>query len=423
MNNLKVISFTHKNLSLSDLGNLVVPKEDILIKLSDLKNSDLLEIKEIFYLATCNRVEFVLSTPIPLTDEFISIFINIFYSNLAPDLIYFLLEKAAYFEGISAAKHLFEVSASFESIVIGEREIGRQMRDAYEFCRNLGFTGDLLRLVMKQVVKNAKEIFTNTRIAEKPISVASLAARKLINFQLPFDAPILLIGAGETNTLLTQYLYKKGYNNFTIFNRTLEKAKNLAERINGSYYELSKLEENCPNFDVLITCTSAPTPIITPDIWEIINKDSEHKKILIDLAVPFNIDKKVTAAPNVLEYYSVESLKIEIEENLAFRLKEVEEAKIIIDQNLNELHQILRLRTLEISLGSYPEHIKSIRTNALNEVFAKELNQMDEQSLDLIHRMMEYMEKKCISVPMVLAKQKILNITPEKHRMPGNIKI
>src|SRR3546814_9832899 len=91
-----------------------------------------------------------------------------------------------------------------------------QVRKAYERCRKSGFTGDFLRLVMDRLVKTAKEVYTHTRISRNPVSVVSLAYRKLREIKLENNPRILIIGAGETNQNIAKYLLKHRFSNFEI---------------------------------------------------------------------------------------------------------------------------------------------------------------------------------------------------------------
>src|SRR5690606_38144436 len=135
------------------------------------------------------------------------------------------------YSGMEALTHLFRMSCSLESLVVGEKEILAQVRRAYERCREAGFTGDYLRLIMDRLVKTAKEVYTYTNISRNPISVVSLAYRKLKEVKLPENPRILVIGSGETNQNLAKYLKKHQYANFVVFNRTLENAQKLANEL------------------------------------------------------------------------------------------------------------------------------------------------------------------------------------------------
>src|SRR5204863_8696738 len=108
-----------------------------------------------------------------------------------------------------------------------------QVRKAYEFCNLMGLTGDFIRLVAKQTIETAKDVFTFTDIAKNPVSVVSLAYRRLREIGIKNDARIIMIGAGETNTSMANYLQKHKYANFTVFNRTLYKAEKLSEKVDG----------------------------------------------------------------------------------------------------------------------------------------------------------------------------------------------
>src|SRR5690606_3192963 len=104
------------------------------------------------------------------------------------------------------------------------------------------FTGDYMRLIMERVVKTAKEVYTHTNISRKPVSVVSLAYRKLRELSMCSNARILLIGAGETNKNISKYLQKHKFSNFSVFNRTLAKAQELAQELNGEAYSIEELK-------------------------------------------------------------------------------------------------------------------------------------------------------------------------------------
>lgn len=131
----------------------------------------------------------------------------------------------------------------------------------------MGLTGDFIRLLIKQTIETAKEIYTNTDIARNPVSVASLAYRQLRELGIKNDARIIFVGSGETNIVLSKYFQKHKFANFTIFNRTLERAKKLAKILKGKAYELSELIKYKKGFDVLIVCTSSSEIIITKSIY------------------------------------------------------------------------------------------------------------------------------------------------------------
>jgi len=399
---LKVIAFTHKQIELKELGKLVICQEDLTIKLQEAKVR--FQIPEIFYLATCNRVEFVMATSQVVDKDFTREFISFMNIGLCSHFLETFISGASIYEEKEALSHLLRTSCSMESLVVGEKEILAQMRKAYECCRLANLTGDYLRLVMNRVVKAAKEVYTDTNISRNPISVVSLAYRKLRELALTPNARILIIGAGETNKNISKYLQKHKYSNFAVFNRTKSKAEELAAELNGKAFDLADLANYQQGFDVVITCTSSVEPIITTEIYKTLLNGETGRKIIVDLAVPND-----TAAEVVenfpINYIEVHTLNELSKSNLQERYQELVYAEKIIEQNIAEFIPVLKQRRIELAMREVPEKIKEIRKRAVDCVFAEEIQLMDDQSRQVLEKMMNYMEKKFISLPMIMAKE------------------
>ncbi|MEJ7691667.1 glutamyl-tRNA reductase [Daejeonella sp.] len=403
---LKVIAFTHKYIDLKDLGKFVICNETLECSLERVKQR--FDIPEIFYVGTCNRVEFVFTADRILDNEFVKEFIHTLNLCIPQEQIDNFVSQVSVYEDIEALNHLLRISCSLESLVVGEKEILAQVRKAYETCRVAGFTGDYLRLVMSRVVKTAKEVYTHTGIARKPISVVSLAYRKLRELKMCTNARVLIIGAGETNKNLSKYLQKHKYSNFAIFNRTLENAKVLAEELGGKAFNLEDLKSYKEGFDVIITCTSATEPVITNDIYQSLLNGDTSKKVIVDLAVP-NDTCCTVVEKNPLTFIEVHSLQEIANSNLQERYEELIFAERIIDQNIQEFKPVLKQRRVEIAMRDVPEKIKEIKDTAINRIFAQDIESMDENSREVLAKVMNYMEKKYISVPMIMAKDILIN--------------
>ena len=402
---LKVIAFTHKHIDLKDLGKFVICNETLESSLDRVKQR--FDIPEIFYIGTCNRVEFVFSAEQSLSNEFVKDFIETL-DCIPKDQVDNFVDKVSVYEDTEALNHLLRISCSLESLVVGEKEILAQIRKAYETCRVAGFTGDYLRLIMSRVVKTAKEVYTHTGIARKPISVVSLAYRKLRELKMCTNARILIIGAGETNKNLSKYLKKHKYSNFTIFNRTIAHAQFLAEELGGRAFGLEELKKHKEGFDVIITCTSSTEPIITNDIYQSLLNGDTSRKVIVDLAVP-NDTCCTVLEKNPVTFIEVHSLQEIANSNLQERYEELIFAERIIDQNIQEFKPVLKQRRVEIAMRDVPEKIKEIKNTAINSIFAEDIESMDENSREVLKKVMNYMEKKYISVPMLMAKEILIN--------------
>ncbi|MBD1392610.1 glutamyl-tRNA reductase [Mucilaginibacter glaciei] len=406
MKYLKVIAFTHKHIELKELGKLVMCQENLTEKLRDAKAR--FGISEIFYLSTCNRVEFVMSTPQIVDKEFAHAFLQDLQMGLCTHSASAFIEAASIYEGQEAMNHLLRTSCSLESLIVGEKEILAQLRKAYDSCREAGLTGDSLRVVMNCIVKTAKEVYTHTNISKNPISVVSLAYRKLRDLKLCTNARILIIGAGETNRNIAKYLQKHKFSNFSVFNRTLANAQKLAADLGGEAFDLADLKTFNKGFDAIITCTSAIDPIITAEVYTSLLQGEEGKKTIVDLAIPND------TAPEVLEQHDVNFIEVHslnevAKKNLQERYHELVHAEAIIEQNIAEFLVMLKQRKIELAMRQVPEKIKEIRNNAVNTVFAEEVQGMDKESREILEKVMNYMEKKYISVPMIMAKDILIN--------------
>lgn len=406
---LKVIAFTHKQIDLKHLGKLVICDKDYLHqKLQKVK--DELQILEIFYLATCNRVEFVFTTGKELDTTFVTKFLNTLELGIESNLMTEFVNNVSLFKNHEALNHLLRISCSLESLVVGEKEILAQVRKSYEECRDAGFTGDLLRVIMDRVVKTSKEVYTQTNISRNPISVVSLAHRSMMEREIPENARILILGAGETNVNFAHYLKSLPQAQFTVYNRTLSKAENLADTLGGRAFELSQLEQHKEGFDVLITCVGSDDFLIDEKLFLHLAQNEQDTKIIIDLAVPNNVTSKV-ASFSQIHYIEVNSLKELAKKNIEERYKELSSAEKIIAQNTEEFVQVLRQRKVELAMRAVPEKIKEIKIKALESVFQDEVNQLDDHAKEVLTKVIDYMEKKYISVPMIMAKDILVSIS------------
>lgn len=401
----KTIAFTHKTTELKDIGRLHIEDDALETRLVHLKES--MELEELFYLSTCNRVEFLMVCRHEMNDDFKLRFFAAFNPAWSADDIEWATNHSRTFEGEKSLQHLYYVSSSIDSLVVGEREIIKQVRESYDKCQKIKLTGDRLRLLVRSAIETAKMVYTQTQIAQNPVSIVSLAYRKMREQEISRPPHIVIIGAGQTNQTMAQYLRKAPFGKVTVFNRTLEKASELAKGLHGTAYPLSELANFDESFDILITCTGASQPIINHRIYRQLIGNDLSQKTIVDLAIPSDIEQEVLRKHNV-NYIGIENLKDEARRNLEQRQKELEVCKRLIEGKINEFEQVLRERRVELSMQQIPQVVKDIRERAMTQVFHKELEELDPKSREVLEKMMEYMEKKYISVPMKMAKQIML---------------
>lgn len=404
LNNFKTITLTHKSFPLQDLGVFILEENDLQNRLSAIK--DHFNFRGLFYAATCNRLLFFIDDVNEDTGTFIRDFFLTVYPDVPVRLQHNAIAKVEYYTQDEAIQHLYEVSSSIDSLVVGEREIFRQLREAYEKCYQWGLISDQLRIAFQSMVKVAKQVYATTRIGEKSVSVVSLAISKLLALHIPKDNKIVLIGAGQTNLLVCKFLKKNGFDNVSVFNRTFAKAQSLAGKFkNGSAHHLNELD-TLDDFKVIFVTTSSKDHILKEEHI----KNLRHRKdrrFIVDLSIPANVDPDFCLREGI-DLIDIEALKNLAKENLSFRIKEVEKVNHIIGKSVKEFRGLFHQRLIEKAFSNIPDEIKAIKKRATEQVFYHELNLLDDKSKELVIKMMDYMEKKCIGIPMKAAKSVVI---------------
>ncbi len=358
-------------------------------------------ISELMYLNTCNRVCYF----IVLEEEYKNDFVAQFFAQInAYDKGSNYFESIELFHQLNAIKLMFEIASSVDSLVVGEREILHQLRTAHATSMEQKLSGPLTRMVIDHAVLAAKAVFTETKIGEKAVSVVSLAVQQLNKLSIEKDAKILIIGAGQTNILLSKILLQQGYQNFVIANRSIENAKRLAKQLNCQAITLQELEHYTAPFDVLIACTAATQPIINENLYKKILNGDATKKIILDLSIPYNIDPEVILN-NHVHYIEIEILRALAEKNRMARVSELAHAKEVVSSHLMKFETTLAERMITQKLKNLPTKIKAIKTNAIEKVFDKKLKKLDPQTQQLLHEMLGYLEEKYINEHYLAAKE------------------
>ncbi|MEL6866239.1 MAG: glutamyl-tRNA reductase, partial [Bacteroidota bacterium] len=232
------------------------------------------------------------------------------------------------------------------------------------------------------------------------------AIQKLMQSRLSRKSRILLIGAGQTNALVAKFLLKHQYSQVTVFNRTLQRAVDLADKLSGSAYALEDLKSYTKGFDAIIICTGATKAFLDVELYHQLLAGETDEKLIIDLAIPHNVNPEVVKQFPV-NYIEIEDIRSLAHQNLAFREQEVGRVRELLQEKLDEFGLVYRQRQIEIAMKGVPAKIKAIKSHAINSVFKKDLEGLDQDTLDLMNRMMSYMEKQCIGVPMKAARQVI----------------
>jgi glutamyl-tRNA reductase len=324
---------------------------------------ELPEVREAIILSTCNRVELYANVKeVQKASESIKTFLSRFH-NIERNA----LEKALYiYEDMNAARHVFRVASSLDSMVIGEPQILGQLKDAFEIALEKKTTGILLNKLMKKAISVAKRVRTETRIAENAVSISFAAVELARKIFTDLSRKIfMLLGAGEMAELAAKHLITSGVKEVLVSNRTYERACDLADELKGRPVKFEEFIQEMVRTDIIICSTGAPSYILTKSQMQKVMKERKQKQVfLIDISVPRNIDPEINDLDNVY-LYNIDDLQGVVDANLFERKKEAEKAERIIGEELETFFK------WQSSLDSVPT-IKALREKA-EEIKKEEL--------------------------------------------------
>ncbi len=406
MNQFNVIALTHRQLGLDLVGKYHIEPELQAARFRP--HFEEFEIKEFVFLSTCNRVEFFFRSTQIVDTKFVFRFLSVYYPTIEHEHLSISAENSRIYNGLDAIRHLFHVACSLDSLVVGEREIISQVRSAFNRSVESQMCGDFIRIAITNAIETAKQVYTETEIATKPVSVVNLGFRKLLDHDFGDNANIVFIGAGTTMEAIAGNVKSMPYKSLKVFNRTPEKAKALANNLNGQGYGLDLMEQEIGDFDVIVTCTGSELPILTLDKFRSLINGSKKRKVILDLAIPTDVDPAILEEFSI-DYISIEDLKVEAKNNLKEREKEVFQCENLVELRLIKFEEAFRTRKLELAMASVPKLMKEIKTTAIDKKFAKEIEIMDEAGRQTMFNVLDYLEKKYISIPMKMAKQVVLD--------------
>jgi len=358
-------------------------------------------IDEIVLLSTCNRTEVYTATQGKLPEQkVLKLWLSFF--GLPEDE----LEGRFYaYRDQGAARHLFRVACGLDSMMLGETQILGQVKDAYEQAQRAGAAGTYLGELFRRAIKVGKRARSETAISKGAMSVGGaaveLAKHIFANLQ---TCTVLLIGAGKMGTDTAKSLVQAGAKQLLVCNRTLSRAQELALKLNGQVVPFEELQENLPRADIVIASTGAQQFILTKQMVSEAVKQRRYRPLfLIDIAVPRNIDPKVSELDNVF-LFDIDDLEQVVREFLEERRKEVPKVEALIEHELQNFTVWLGERKAKPIIVQLLQEAQKQTEQALNELF-DELPELSEEQRRIIAAKMKALTMRLLSQPLNQIKQ------------------
>jgi len=276
------------------------------------------------------------------------------------------------FRDVEAAKHLFRVAASLDSMILGETQILHQIKECYQASVNTGSVGKHLHMLFQKALEVGKRVRSETMISENTVSVASTAVELAMHIFGPLNGSrALVIGAGEMASLVAFHLKKHEIGKMRFINRTFEKARDLAREFSGEAHEFDSLPRLLVDADVIISSTGSRYPIITSEnLKQALSIGNRNKPIfLIDIAVPRDISSECGDMENVF-LYNIDDLQAVADDNLGQRRVEAEKAETIISYEAGIFQSTLEAFTVVPLIKSLREKAEEIRRAEMEKFIA-----------------------------------------------------
>ncbi|MHB1708686.1 MAG: glutamyl-tRNA reductase [Thermoplasmataceae archaeon] len=277
------------------------------------------EIKEYVILSTCNRLEVYSTEDFTALDPF---------------------RTADIIRDADAVNHLFRVASGLESLSVGEQEILRQVKEAYEYSIKSGKSGKMLSIVFRKAISVGKKVRDETDISKGKVSLAAQATQIIESLPDKRTSRVMIVGTGKMASAIAKYIMKIPPSSLTICGRNEEHARQLSDSVGGSYLLLSDLPRGLRENNIIIAVTSSRNYLIGRNEMEDVNGD----RLFIDLSNPRNVDPDI-GGPGI-RIIDLENIQPILEENMKAKKREVLMANRIVSQEMDNFsRKILEMET------------------------------------------------------------------------------
>ncbi len=388
---LKVLGLNHTTAPIEVRERFSIGKAALRRGLDNLDSYD--GLTEAAVLITCNRTEIYAVTggdPNGLRQ-----FLN--------DLIGATVDEKFLYEldDEDCTRHLFEVAAGIDSLILGEGQILSQVKEAYSIAKAEAATGTILNTLFNRAIASGKRVRTETKIAYNSVSVSSaaveLAAKKLGGL---VGRSALIFGAGKMARLTAKHLLAHGVKKIFVANHHLERAVDMAAQIGGQAVAWEEAFVGAADVDIIITSTGAPHYVVKPrQTQQLMTRRQGRGIFFIDIAVPRDVDPDVGKIKGVT-LYNIDDLESVVEKNLQARQQEALLAKKIIAEDAAAVMERFKYLKFQPLMANLSERAERIRLREIRRVAGK-LPDLTDDERKVLDRMTRRIVRKLLRMPMM----------------------
>ena len=394
---LTVIGINHKTAPIELRERIAISRDDLPETTRAL--AAMPGVTECMIVSTCNRVEILAALESPDTD--LTAFLHRHF-GLDPGL---LAPHIYQHRDQQAVRHLFRVASSLDSMVVGEPQILGQVKEAFAIARSSGTVGGQLDHLLQSAFAAAKKVRTETEIGSNSVSIASVAvelARKI--FGSLNGRTVFLVGAGKMSELAARHLVQQGAGAILVTNRTLERARLLAEPFNGRVIPFEQLHEAASEADIVITSTGAPHPIFRREHGHaFLQRRRNRPMFFIDIAVPRDVDPEVNKLDGLF-VYDIDDLQQVAAAHIAERKSQATDAEALVAAEVERFHQRQRTVNVAPAIVSLQHQFEEIRQAELRRIHAR-LDSLTAEQLAAVEALTRGLVNKFLHPPMQALKQ------------------
>jgi len=297
-----------------------------------------------------------------------------------------------------AVKHAFRVASGLDSMVLGETQILGQLKQAVKTAEQAGTMGTLLHKLFQRTFSVAKEVRGTTAIGANSVSMAAAAVRLAQRiFPSIHEQNVLFIGAGEMIELCANHFAAQHPKHILVANRTLERASLLAQRFGGGAITLNDLPDHLAAYDIIVTSTASPLPILGKGMVERAIKARKHRPMfMVDIAVPRDIEEEVGEMDDVF-LYSVDDLAQVVQEGMDSRQVAAAEAECIVESRVRSFVDWMDTREIVPTIRALRDHADRFRRQELEH--AQRLLARGEDPQQVMELMARALTNKFLHIP------------------------